>query len=194
MTWLGRLPRISIYFLITACTVGGLAITSSHGERRGFARPRQFRLDCRRPARKSLPVPNLPEGEVSLTGRVYVPSGKPLMMQAVAPASLPSPVQTLYWKNWSAELADLVGQPLLPFEVRIEPNSSVALTAEWPVVNQSSSQHIGYALQWFAMAAVLFLIGIWRLTNVGDLLGSRNRGMTVQADKLGSAKRGAYYC
>ena len=128
------------------------------------------------PARKSLPVPNLPEGEVSLTGRVYVPSGKPLMMQKpVAPASLPSPVQTLYWKNWSEELADLVGQPLLPFEIRIEPNSPVALTAEWPVVNQSSSQHIGYALQWFAMAAVLFLIGIWRLTNVGELLGSRNR-------------------
>lgn len=128
------------------------------------------------PARQSLPVPTLPEGEVSLAGRVYVPSGKPLMMQEpVAPASLPAPVQTLYWENWPAELADLAGQPLLPFEVRIDPNSPVALTAEWPVVNQSSSQHIGYAVQWFAMAAVLFLIGIWRLTNVGEFWGRRSR-------------------
>ena len=52
------------------------------------------------PARQSLPVPNLPEGEVLLTGRVYVPSCKPLMMQKpAAPASLPAPVQTLYWEN-----------------------------------------------------------------------------------------------
>ncbi len=128
------------------------------------------------PARQFLPVPNLPEGKVLLTGRVYVPSGKPLMMQKpVAPASLPAPVQTLYWDNWSAELADLIGQPLLPFEVRIEPNSPVALAAEWPIVNQSSSQHIGYAVQWFAMAGVLLLIGCWRLTNVGELLARRNR-------------------
>jgi cytochrome oxidase assembly protein ShyY1 len=42
-------------------------------------------------------------------------------------------------------------------------------------VNQSSSQHIGYAVQWFAMAGVLFLIGVWRLTNVVELLGRRDR-------------------
>lgn len=128
------------------------------------------------PARQSLPVPNLPEGKVLLTGRVYVPIGKPVILQKpVAPASLPAPVQTLYWDNWPVELADLLGQPLLPFEVRIEPSSPVALTAEWPVVNQSSSKHIGYAVQWFAMACVLLLIGVWRLTNIGELLSRRNR-------------------
>ena len=128
------------------------------------------------PARQTLPEPVLPEGAVSLSGRIYVPSGKPLMMQKpTAPGALPAPVQTLYWDNWQQELAALVGRPLLPFEVRIDTDSPLALTAEWPVVNQSSSQHIGYAVQWFTMAGVLFLIGVWRLTNVVELLGRRDR-------------------
>lgn len=128
------------------------------------------------PARQTLPTPVLPEGAVSLSGRIYVPSGKPLMMQKpTAPVALPAPVQTLYWDNWQQELAALAGRPLLPFEVRINPGSPLALTAEWPVVNQSSSQHIGYAVQWFAMAGVLVLIGVWRLTNVVELLGRRDR-------------------
>jgi cytochrome oxidase assembly protein ShyY1 len=128
------------------------------------------------PARQTLPVPVLPEGTVFLSGRIYVPSGKPLMMQKpTAPVALPAPVQTLYWDNWQQELAALAGRPLLPFEVRIDPDSPLALTAEWPVVNQSSSQHIGYAVQWFAMAGVLLLIGVWRLTNVVELLGRRDR-------------------
>ena len=128
------------------------------------------------PARQTLPEPVLPEGAVSLSGRIYVPSGKPLMMQKpTAPGALPAPVQTLYWDNWQQELAALAGRHLLPFEVRIHPDSPLALTAEWPVVNQSSSQHIGYAVQWFAMAGVLFLIGVWRLTNVVELLGRRDR-------------------
>jgi surfeit locus 1 family protein len=42
------------------------------------------------------------------------------------------------------------------------------------VVNQSPSKHIGYALQWFAMAAVLAVIGLVRMTNMRALLkGSR---------------------
>ena len=100
-----------------------------------------------------------------------MPSGKPHDEKFV-PASLPSPVQTRIGKLVRRTVYLVVS--LAPFEVRIT-ELTVALTAEWPVVNQSSSQHIGYALQWFAMAAVLFLIGIWRLTNVGELLGSRNR-------------------
>ena len=98
-----------------------------------------------------------------------------MMQKPTAPSALPAPVQTLYWDNWQQELAALAGRHLLPFEVRIDPDSPLALTAEWPVVNQSSSQHIGYAVQWFAMAGVLFLIGIWRLTNVVELLGRRDR-------------------
>jgi len=47
------------------------------------------------------------------------------------------------------------------------------LAAEWPIVNQSPAKHIGYAIQWFAMAAVLVFIGVWRLTNLGAILTRR---------------------
>ena len=124
------------------------------------------------PARKTVPAPTLPEGEVALSGRIYVPSSKPLMMQKPEPPkTLPAPVQTLYWDDWSSSLTALSGRHVLPFEVRIAPDSPFALAAEWPVVNQAPSKHIGYAVQWFAMAGVLVLIGLWRLTNIGELVG-----------------------
>jgi len=112
---------------------------------------------------------------VVIEGRIYVPSGTPLMMQKPEPpAALPATVQTLYWDNWQGSLAALSGRTVFPFEVRIQPDSPHALVAEWAVVNQSPSKHIGYAVQWFAMAAVLVIIGLLRLTNLRSLL-SGNR-------------------
>ena len=127
------------------------------------------------PSRRTTPIPMLPEGRVVIEGRIYVPSGTPLMMQKPEPpAALPATVQTLYWDNWQGSLAALSGRTVFPFEVRIQPDSPHALVAEWAVVNQSPSKHIGYAVQWFAMAAVLVIIGLLRLTNLRSLL-SGNR-------------------
>ena len=96
---------------------------------------------------------------------------KPLLMQKpVPPETLPAVVQTLYWDQWSESLAALTQHEVLPFEIRIAPDSPAALAAEWPVVNQSPSKHVGYAVQWFAMAAVLAVIGVLRLTNVRALV------------------------
>ena len=126
------------------------------------------------PSRRTEPIPVLPEGLVSVSGRIYVPTGKPLMMQKPeAPVSLPATVQTLYWDDWQRSLSTLTGRAVFPFEVRIDQRSPLAFVAEWPIVNQSPAKHIGYAIQWFAMAAVLAFIGIWRLTNVGAMLTGR---------------------
>ena len=126
------------------------------------------------PSRRTEPTPVLPEGPVSVSGRIYVPAGKPLMMQKPeAPASLPATVQTLYWDDWQRSLSTLTGRTVYPFEVRVDQRSPLALAAEWPIVNQSPAKHIGYAIQWFAMAAVLVFIGIWRLTNLGAILTRR---------------------
>ena len=127
------------------------------------------------PSRRTTPTPRLPEGTVVIEGRIYVPNGTPLMMQKPEPpAALPATVQTLYWDNWQRSLEALSGRTVFPFEVRIQPDSPHALVAEWAVVNQSPSKHIGYAVQWFAMAVVLVIIGLLRLTNLRSLL-SGNR-------------------
>ena len=126
------------------------------------------------PSRRTTPIPTLPEGSVVIEGRIYVPSGTPIMMQKPEPpARLPATVQTLYWDDWQRSLEALSGRTVFPFEVRIRPDSPHALVAEWAVVNQSPSQHIGYAVQWFAMAAVLFIIGLLRLTNLRSLLSGK---------------------
>jgi cytochrome oxidase assembly protein ShyY1 len=96
-----------------------------------------------------------------------------MMQKPEAPASLPATVQTLYWDDWQRSLSTLTGRAVFPFEVRVDQRSPLALVAEWPIVNQSPAKHIGYAIQWFAMAAVLVFIGVWRLTNLGAILTKR---------------------
>jgi cytochrome oxidase assembly protein ShyY1 len=123
------------------------------------------------PSRRALPEPVLVSESVIIEGKVHVPAGKPLVLQKpMPPQSLPAVVQTLYWDQWSDSLSALTQRAVLPLEVRIEPRSPVALVADWPVVNQSSSKHIGYAVQWFAMAAVLAVIGVLQMTNLRALL------------------------
>ena len=123
------------------------------------------------PSRRTLPEPTLSQEPMIIEGNVYAPSGKPFLMQKPeAPQRLPAVVQTLYWDRWSDSLSALTERKVLPYEIRIQPGSEGALVADWPRANSSSSKHIGYAVQWFAMAAVLAVIGVVRMTNVRALL------------------------
>ena len=126
------------------------------------------------PARRTVPVPVFASGDVDIEGRVYVPTAPTLMLvEQVAPKTLPALVQTLYWEDWQRTLSTLADAPLFPYEVRIDPASLLALRADWPVVNQSNATHIGYALQWFGMALVLLIIALVRATNVTELVRAR---------------------
>ncbi len=126
------------------------------------------------PSRRTIPVPQLVEGPALIEGQVYLPSAKPIILQKqLPPDRLPATSQTLYWDQWSDTLAALTGQSVFPYEVRIDPASPLALEAEWPVVNQSSAKHVGYAVQWFAMAAVLTLIGVLLMSNIRDIVAGR---------------------
>ncbi len=127
-------------------------------------------------SRDAIPPVALPKGEVSIAGRIYVPTSKPFMMQEqFPPKALPAIVQTLYWDNWNATLSLLTGGPMFPYEVRIDPQSPHALVANWPVVNQSPAKHYGYALQWFIMAGLLVLIGLFQTTNLKTLITRNER-------------------
>ncbi|MDA7595255.1 SURF1 family protein [Luminiphilus sp.] len=126
------------------------------------------------PSRRTIPIVNLMQGPAVIEGQVYFPSAKPIMMQKQPPPDrLPATLQTLYWDQWFDTLAALTGKSIFPYEVRIDPASPLALVAEWPVVNQSSAKHIGYAVQWFAMATVLLLIGVLLMSNIRDIVAGR---------------------
>ena len=45
-------------------------------------------------------------------------------------------------------------------ELRLEPGPS-AYRADWAITSMSPSQHLGYAVQWFALAAALLALFIY---------------------------------
>ena len=53
-----------------------------------------------------------------------------------------------------------LGRGGLPFEVRLEPGPA-SYRVDWPIVSMSPSKHVGYAVQWFALAAALLGLFIY---------------------------------
>ena len=107
------------------------------------------------------------EGNENLTGYIYVPPGESYLLGEVASdRAWPRLIQAAD----VAALADMLGEAVYPFIVRLEPDSAGALLADWPLVNTRPEKHTAYAVQWFAMASVLLLLFVWRSSNLGELL------------------------
>ena len=70
--------------------------------------------------------------------------------------------------------AELGGEAaLFPYPIRIDAGEPGALVVEWKVVNSGPEKHIGYAVQWFAMSAVLAILYIFRSSNLRQWLSRR---------------------
>ncbi|MEJ2530381.1 MAG: SURF1 family protein [Halioglobus sp.] len=123
------------------------------------------------PARRALPaVPEVP-GTVTLKGYVYVAPGEPyLLAEEAVGSSWPQIVQAVQMEKLMPAVAAVTGDPVFPYPVRLDPGSPGALAADWQVVNVSPAKHRAYAVQWFAMAAVLTLFYLLRCSNIWQLL------------------------
>lgn len=58
--------------------------------------------------------------------------------------------------------------------LQIAPSEPMALTTHWQVQTMSPDKHIGYAVQWFAMAAVLFVALVFSNSNLAVILGFKS--------------------
>lgn len=126
------------------------------------------------PARRSLPDPELDAGYHSVSGHLHVPQKAPfLLAEQQAPEALPAVVQAYEAAVMGNGLSGVLGSSVLPAVVRIAPEDPLALRTNWKTVNQSPEKHTGYAVQWFAMAAVLLLAFLLRSSNVWPLLVGR---------------------
>lgn len=122
------------------------------------------------PARRQLPVVNLPAGHTTLAGRFYVAPGEAYTLADPAvPETLPAVIQAYDAAVLGPAVERFLGAPLLPVFVRIAPEHPLAYQADWPVVNQSPDKHVGYAVQWFTMAGVLLIALIIRLARVASV-------------------------
>lgn len=118
------------------------------------------------PGRRSLPAVPPVSGEVTVTGYVYRESARwgregeaprgdwPKLIQGVDPDHLEA----------------YTDYPLAPFVIRADAAAPGALLIDWPVVNQQPATHIGYAVQWFALALALAAAWLMASSNLWQVL------------------------
>jgi surfeit locus 1 family protein len=105
-----------------------------------------------------LPEVDLPNGTVTLEGIIKgVPStGITLEETAVELIQNNIRVQSINIGN----LSNLLNEKLAPFIVRLEKESPYGLIRQWTLPGSNEAMHLGYAFQWFALAATLLVIFI----------------------------------
>lgn len=109
------------------------------------------------PDRRISPTFATPDTPLRLQATVYVPLGEAFQLQDAQP--------TAGWPQVISEvkLDDLwqqLGRGGLSYEVRLEPGPA-SFQSDWPVIAMSPDKHLGYAVQWFALAAALLCLFIY---------------------------------
>jgi len=115
--------------------------------------------------RAQLPdIPPVPV-QVRWIGYLYQVPGKPLVLGREEPAAgWPQVVQQID----RVQLERRLGRALFPDVVRLE--SSPGLDTTWTMVNLTPQQHLGYAVQWFALATALAILTLVTNSNIAEVL------------------------
>jgi cytochrome oxidase assembly protein ShyY1 len=109
------------------------------------------------PDRRIAPVFATPDTPLRLQATVYVPLGNAFQLQSAEPGNawprLISAVKPqALWQQ--------LGRGGFRYEIRLDPGPA-SFQSDWPVVAMSPDKHMGYAVQWFAMAAALLGLFIY---------------------------------
>lgn len=115
--------------------------------------------------RAELPALAAVEGSVSIRGSVYVPVGETFVLGSeLAATGWPRVVQTLDLPMFYALARYGAQNRLFPYSVRVDAGAPGALVRDWPVISTTPEKHRAYAVQWFAMAAMLLGLYLWHST------------------------------
>ncbi len=68
------------------------------------------------------------------------------------------------------EMKRIIGKDIFWGYLQIDPENSVALQVAWKNINVMPEKHLGYAVQWFAMAVALIIALIFANTNLSVAL------------------------
>jgi len=69
-------------------------------------------------------------------------------------------------------LSERLGKEIYPYILRLDQDSPAALKTGWEIVNVMPEKHLGYALQWFAMAVALLILSVFANSNLGTVIKS----------------------
>lgn len=109
------------------------------------------------PDRRVPPAFDTPAGELSLLATVYRPPGAAFLLgEAGSTAGWPRLVNAVDAPAlWRELRRDGLGD-----ELRLQPGPA-SYVGDWPAVNMGPEKHLGYAVQWFALAATLLGLYLW---------------------------------
>lgn len=119
-----------------------------------------------------LPADTPPElrpvfGPVEITGQIYVPPANERVLASQIDAS----VWPLRMRSLEIDvIADILGEPLFPFEVRLTEEQEGVLVRHWPAVNADVNQNLSYAVQWFSFALLVLFLSLLASSNLWALL------------------------
>ena len=99
-------------------------------------------------------------GPMEITGQIYV---------------LASQIDASVWplRMRSLEIdviADIIGEPLFPFEIRLTEEQDGVLVRHWPAVNADVNQNLSYSVQWFSLGLLVLFASLLASSNLWALL------------------------
>lgn len=108
--------------------------------------------------RRILPTLKQHTGLQNITGMISIP-GKSFTlaksgMDVTMNKQWPHRIQTLDLPLIERMLA----KPVYPFVVLLAPKAKHGFVRQWQFINSKPEKHIGYAVQWFAFATILFIL------------------------------------
>jgi len=102
-------------------------------------------------------LPQIPPiaGKQTITGILYESTKKPFLLQQDTQQShWPLLIQAIQID----QLAEQLNTKLYPFIVLLSPNANGGFVRDWQPATIKPAKHLGYAVQWFALAATLVII------------------------------------
>ena len=108
--------------------------------------------------RTLLPEVDLPNGTVTLEGVIKGVPSTGITLEETAVESIQNNVRVQSINI--GKLSNLLNEKLAPFIVRLEKESPYGLIRQWTLPGSNEAMHLGYAFQWFALAATLLVIFI----------------------------------
>lgn len=107
-------------------------------------------------SRRLFPKVDTPEQLIEIQGKVYFPNKNQWVLgeNLEKKSAKLTIVEILDTKIFS----QILQKKVYPFIIRLDKQQSHGFIREWPTVSMPPDRHLAYALQWFAMALVIFII------------------------------------
>lgn len=121
--------------------------------------------------RNILPEIDTMSGQVFIEGYLYRSLGKQIMLGEDLWSATSGLV--VIQNSDPVHVSEKLATTFYPYQVRLVKQAPGALETGWPIVSQQPGKHIGYAVQWTAIALVLVILALFANSNFGAVIRDR---------------------